>query len=85
MKIITQVRSEQPFSTYDLGLAAALCASNYRLIKVQKNQGGKALFVFEHTEKLLAKALGHWSGDLKVSSLTYFNALKNLKNQLYST
>lgn len=83
MTINTKPENEL-FSSYDLGLAAALCAVGFRLEGTKKNRGNKVLFLFEHSEKLVTDASAYWNGDLQVSSLAYFNALKNLKNQLYS-
>ena len=77
--------SKEPFSSYDMGCCAALVALGYRLLKVDKGQGFKALFLFEWSEELVEAAQQYWSDDLQVSALSYFNALKNVKNRLHSS
>ncbi len=72
------------FSSYDLSVAAALCAAGFTLLGIKRNRGNRVLFLFEHSEQLVADASAHWNGQLQVNSLDFFNALKNLKNQLYS-
>ncbi len=72
------------FSSYDLGASSALNALGYKIIKIDKEHGSKALFLFESSEELIESAQMYWRGDLQVDALTYFNAIKTIKNQLYS-
>lgn len=74
-----------PFSSFDLGLSAGLVSIGFPLLKIHKNSGGKALFLFEASDEILESAQMYWRGELQTDALTYFNALKNLKNQLYSS
>lgn len=73
-----------PFSSYDLGASAGLVCAGYKLLGIDKDQGAKALFLFENTEEVVEAAQMYWRGELQVNALAYFNALKTIKNQLYS-
>lgn len=72
------------FSTFDLGLAAALTTCEYNLIKLDKANPKKIRFVFEGDKDIEQVMLKYWNGKLKVSALSFFNNLKTLKNRLYS-
>lgn len=71
------------FSTYDLGLSAGLVSVGYGLLQVNKNSGGKALFLFDTSKEIIESSQRYWRGELHVDALTYFNAIKTIKNQLY--
>lgn len=73
-----------PFSSYDIGMCAGLVSLGYPLLHIDKNKGAKALFLFETSDELMESAQMYWRGELQVDALAYFNALKNIKNQLYS-
>lgn len=73
-----------PFSSYDIGMCAGLVSLGYPLLHIDKTQGAKALFLFETSDELIESAQMYWRGELQVDALAYFNALKNIKNQLYS-
>ncbi|HAZ28559.1 MAG TPA: hypothetical protein DCY48_02155 [Candidatus Magasanikbacteria bacterium] len=73
-----------PFSTYDLGACAGLVCAGYKLLGIDKGHGAKALFLFENSDEIIESAQMYWRGELQVDALAYFNALKNIKNQLYS-
>ena len=73
-----------PFSTYDLGASAGLVSTGYSLIHIDKTKGLKALFLFENSDDVIEAAQMYWRGELQVDALAYFNALKNIKNRLYS-
>lgn len=74
------------FSTYDLGCSAGLIGVGYELLRIEKVKGeSKALFIFQRSDELEESARQYWKDDLGVSALSYFNALKTLKNQLYSS
>ncbi len=73
-----------PFSSYDIGMCAGLVSIGYTLLRVDKTHGAKALFLFENSDETIESAQMYWRGELQVDALAYFNALKNIKNQLYS-
>jgi len=81
---IEQHRKEN-FQTFDLGCAATLVTDNFRLVKLDKFNPKKVLFCFEHHEDINKAVENYFSGNFQVDALAFFNALKNLKNRLYST
>ena len=72
------------FTTYDLNLSAVLLCENIPLVKITKNEDKKALFHFEHTEKLNKLLQDYWDQKLKVNPQELFSNLKQLKNRIYS-
>lgn len=74
-----------PFSSFDIGMTAGLVSAGYSLLYIDKSKGSKALFLFENDEDIIESAQMYWRGELQVDALAYFNALKNIKNQLYSS
>ncbi len=76
--------SSDPFSSYDIGMSSGLVSVGFPLLRIDRNRGTKALFLFENSEQLIESAQMYWRGELQVDALSYFNALKNIKNQLYS-
>lgn len=72
------------FSSYDLGAISALVTLGYKLLKIDKGHGAKALFIFEESRGLVKSAQQYWNDELQVSALSYFEAMKRIKNQLYS-
>jgi hypothetical protein len=83
-KEIVHLPKERHFSTFDMGLCAALTSLGYLLIEIEKQSGAKSLFVFEDSDQLQEVAHGYWRGELSVNALAFFNAIKTVKNQLYS-
>ena len=72
------------FTTYDLGLSAALVAAEFTLDHLDKSMPGKVMFVFSRTVGLDTAIQNFWSRTFSVDAMTYFNALKLLKNRIYS-
>lgn len=72
------------FTTYDLGLAAALIATAYRLDHVDKTKPHKVLFVFRRENDIEQVVERFWGCQWTVDAQTYFNAIKLLKNRIYS-
>lgn len=81
---ITKDSSESYFATYDLGLAAALIASGYILAHLDKSNPKRAQFVFKRTYGVEEVVERFWTMEFQVDALGYFNAIKLLKNRLYS-
>lgn len=72
------------FTTYNLNFSAVLVASDFKLQRVDKGLGAKALFCFENTTKLQAVNDKYWRKELKIEPQLLFDSLKFLKNRLYS-
>ena len=72
------------FSTYDLGVSAALLCLGYKLIRLDRDDPRKALFVFRKDIDIDAYANQYFSDQLKVKARSFFDSIKALKNKLYS-
>ena len=68
----------------DLGLSAALISKGFELASLDTSNP-KARFIFKVDESLNLAIHNYWNGKLDVDALTYFNVLKRLKSQIYST
>jgi hypothetical protein len=72
------------FTTYDLGVSAALLCLGYKLIRLDRNDPRKALFVFRKDADIDGYANQYFSDQLKVKARSFFDSIKALKNKLYS-
>ena len=73
------------FSTYDLGLSAALISVGFELISLDKQDLHKVLFIFEKMIGIDKTVNDYFSGKLKVSARGLFDNIKMLKNRIYSS
>lgn len=72
------------FTTYDLGVSAALLSAGFELQGLERTNPRKVLFVFKHKKDIEKYANNYFSDKLKVKARSYFDNLKALKNKLYS-
>lgn len=72
------------YTTSDLGLIAALSLF-YRHIDVDESDPRRIVFVFEETPELLNIVDLYFSDDLKVSAISYFEKVKQIKNRLFNS
>ena len=79
--IITQ---NQPFATFDLGLASALISLGYKLLDLDKSNPRKAQFLFIPEDSLEEAVESYWSDHLEVNPRNYFDNIKMLKNRIYT-
>lgn len=82
--MIRTINQNEAFSTFDLGLAAALLTENFRLTKLDKSNPKKVLFCFEHQEGIEQAVENYFSGNFQVDAQIYFNQIKSVKNRLFS-
>jgi len=71
------------FTTYDLGVSAALMCLGYKLIRLDRDDPRKALFVFKR-EAEIDSANQYFSDQLRVKARSFFDSIKALKNKIYS-
>ena len=71
------------FSTKDYWLSGALMAAGEKLLRLEW-QGSQAFFVFENLARCEMRAQAYWAGDLKVSAKAFTDALRTLKDRMYS-
>ena len=79
----TKLEDSNVFTTYDLGLSAALLTSGYKLKNLDRTNR-RALFVFEYKSGIDVAANKFLTDELRVKARSYFDSLKALKSKLYS-
>ncbi|HTE57186.1 MAG TPA: DUF5659 domain-containing protein [Verrucomicrobiae bacterium] len=75
--------AENYYETSDLGLAAALLACNVLLVRVNKENPRRAVFVFVESTEVNSLVQEYWNGSLAVGALGYFENTKRLKSRIY--
>jgi hypothetical protein len=80
----SQYDPTEVFTTYDLGMSAALLCSGFELLSIRKENPRKALFVFKRKKNIEVVANSYFSDTLEVKARSFFDHLKALKNRLYS-
>ncbi|MDE1970027.1 MAG: hypothetical protein KGI50_00395 [Patescibacteria group bacterium] len=72
------------FTTYDLGVSSALLCMGFELLSVNKENPNKALFIFRREDRINEVANHYFADRLEVKARSFFDAIKALKNKLYS-
>ena len=72
-----------PFTTYDLGIAAALLCSDFVLLSLDRTNPRKVLFVFKYRNRIEETANAYFADRLKLNARSFFDQLKALKSRLY--
>ncbi|OGN26031.1 MAG: hypothetical protein A2925_04865 [Candidatus Yanofskybacteria bacterium RIFCSPLOWO2_01_FULL_44_22] len=72
------------WTTYDMGVSAALLCVGFELLSLNKEQPHKSLFVFRRAERIDETVDLYWSDRLEVKARSFFDSIKALKNRLYS-
>lgn len=72
------------WTTYDLGVSAALTCAGFQLLQIEKTNPRKALFVFHRADGIDEIADQYFADRLEVKARAFFDAIKALKNRLYS-
>ncbi|MEI6316255.1 MAG: DUF5659 domain-containing protein [bacterium] len=72
------------WTTYDLGVSAALLCADFELVAVEKSNPRKALFMFKKESGIEEVTDKYFSNRLEVKARSYFDHMKALKNKLYS-
>jgi len=75
----------QQYRSYDLGLASALVHVGFALLELDRSNGRKVEFIFAKTPELEDAVNRFWSGKLKVDAQGYFEAIRSVKNRIYSS
>ena len=75
--------NEDFFYTKDLSEAAAILCNQVELLRLEKEQN---FYWFVFRNKILCEQLSSafWRGELQVSSKTYADSLKSLKERIFS-
>lgn len=83
-KMIMNQQSNQ-YRSYDLGLASALVQVGFPLRGLDRSNGKKVEFIFTKTPELEEAVKRFWSGELSVDAQGYFEAIRSVKNRIYSS
>ena len=73
------------FATYDIALAGYLLCVGYELTGMDKTNRAKVLFQLQGNGNIDAAVKAFWDSRTSVDAQTYFNQIKRLKNQIFST
>lgn len=84
LEYIPLSESDKYFTTHDLGVAAALIVQGYELVSLDKGVPSKVKFIFRGAKGIGQCMQDFWDNKLQGNLQDYFNALKRLKNQIYS-
>lgn len=75
----------QEYRSFDLGLASALVQAGFALRDLDRSNGKKVEFIFSKSSELEVAVRSYWSGKLMVDAQGYFEAIRSVKNQIYSS
>jgi len=73
------------FHSYDIGLVAYLLCQNFELVDLDKKIRNKILFILKKNSEIDAEIKKYWNFKSSVDAQSYFNQIKRLKNQIYSS
>jgi hypothetical protein len=76
--------SNYEHTTSDLGFAAALEAAGIKLVRIDRSNSRRAVFVFDDSEQLRTYEREYWANELFVSAMMLNETLKRMKARLYS-
>lgn len=76
--------SDEVYTCFDLGLAAALVTSKHLLLEIDKTNPNKAMFVFAQDRELDESINRYWNDELMIDARTLVDNIKMLKTRLYS-
>ncbi len=74
----------QVFTTYDLGVSAALLCADFELLALDRTNPRKALFIFRRAPRIDDTANAYFADRLELNARAFFDQLKALKSRLYS-
>ena len=75
--------NKNEYLTKDLGEAAAIFSQDVKIIRLERDPSGFYWFVFP-SEKSNELANQYWTNDLQVSAKSYYDAMRTLKDRLFS-
>lgn len=76
--------SSLAMKTFDLGASAAMLCAGFELLSLDRVNPHKVMFVFRREEGIENAIDSYWSDRLEVKARSFFDAIKALKNRLYS-
>ena len=77
--------TERYFYSHDIGLIGYLLCQNIELVGLDKAVKNKVLFILKRGDDIDAEIKKYWDFKSSVDAQTYFNQIKRLKNQIFSS
>ncbi len=78
--------NDEFFYSHDLSCVAyLLCLKKYELVGLDKTIKNKVLFIIKRDKEIDTEINNYWNFETSVDAQTYFNQLKRLKNQIFSS
>ncbi|KKR24021.1 MAG: hypothetical protein UT53_C0001G0010 [Candidatus Yanofskybacteria bacterium GW2011_GWD2_39_48] len=74
----------QVWTSYDLGVSAALISAGFELLSLNKENPHKSLFVFRRTDGIEEVVDLYWSDRLDIKARSFFDSIKACKNRIHS-
>jgi len=81
---VVHIDDSVQFRSFDLGLSAALVCAGFSLISLDRENLRKVQFTFRKSDGIDSIVEKYWDDQLEIKARTYFDALKMLKNRIYS-
>lgn len=81
----SQSSEEEVFHSHDIALVAYLLCQNFELVGLDKVIKNKVLFILKRGDGLDEAVKSYWDFKSLVDAQTYFNQIKRLKNQIFSS
>ncbi|MFH1866581.1 MAG: DUF5659 domain-containing protein [Patescibacteria group bacterium] len=73
------------FYSHDIGLCGYLLCQNFELVGLDKAVRNKVLFILKRGDGIDTEVKKYWDFKSSVDAQTYFNQIKRLKNQIFSS
>ena len=73
------------FYSHDIGLVAYLLCQNFELVGLDKAVKNKVLFILKRGDGIDTEVKKYWDFKSSVDAQSYFNQIKRLKNQIFSS
>ena len=77
--------TERFFCSHDIGLIGYLLSKNFELVGLDKTVRNKVLFNIKRRDDLDLEIKKYWDFKSSVDAQSYFNQIKRLKNQIFSS
>ena len=73
------------FYSHDIGLVAYLLCQSFELVGLDKAVRNKVLFILKRGNGVDTEVKKYWDFKSSVDAQSYFNQIKRLKNQIFSS
>ena len=81
----TSYNQENHFYSHDIGLVAYLLCQDFELVGLDKAIRNKVRFILKKESDIESKIKKYWDFKSSVDAQSYFNQIKRLKNQIFSS